>query len=234
MMGTGKNTPVLVGFTLLTALILLESATPGAFAKETPAVSTDPTEEVTFGKPTGTADSPVSTKSEPSGVSQPAAPALAPAAPGLALPGTRVRNGEEKPSAVLPDGVLAKPVEGVVDVHSTLRVRESPWGNVFGGLKNGDKIKILGISGDFYRIAVGNTVGFVHRRYVSIEGFPSRVYPIKYPPVSILTERFPPVIGWCQTVGQKNRRGPPNRPPKGKRPTPPRVTGALLAPSRGD
>ena len=82
----------------------------------------------------------------------------------------------------LTDGDFSAAATGTVDVKTVLRVRKYPWGPVIGGLSNGDTLKILGVEGDFYKIEYEGGVAYVHRTYVSLDGHPSRTYPINYPP----------------------------------------------------
>jgi len=58
-------------------------------------------------------------------------------------------------------------MEGTVVVDPSLNIRNGPWGRVTGSLKNGDKVTIVGTSGDWYKIKVGSTFGYVHANYVS-------------------------------------------------------------------
>lgn len=84
-------------------------------------------------------------------------------------------------SPPLPDGDFSVAATGTVDVKTILRIRKYPWGPVIGGLSNGAELKIIGVSGDFYKIEYEGGVAYVHRTYVSLEGYPSRTYPITYP-----------------------------------------------------
>ncbi len=82
----------------------------------------------------------------------------------------------------LADGTFATAVDGTVEVGSTLRVRSYPWGPVIGGFTNGEKVKILGVEGEFYKISYQGGTAFIHRNYVSLQGFPSGKCEVNYPP----------------------------------------------------
>ncbi len=69
------------------------------------------------------------------------------------------------------------PVDGTVQ-GDALRLREWPWGPVMGKYYTGDSIKVLGEDGEFYKVDVNGTVGYMHKNYVSIPGAnASRVAP---------------------------------------------------------
>lgn len=56
---------------------------------------------------------------------------------------------------------------GTVVVNSSLNIRNGPWGRITGSLRDGDKVTIVGTSGDWYKIKVGSGYGYVHANYVS-------------------------------------------------------------------
>lgn len=58
-------------------------------------------------------------------------------------------------------------VQGTVVVDPTLNIRNGPWGRIIGSLKDGDKVTIVGTSGDWYKIKVGSKFGYVHANYIS-------------------------------------------------------------------
>ena len=72
-------------------------------------------------------------------------------------------------------------IDGTVDCGATLRVRAWPWGQIIGGFRNGDKVTVLGTSGDFYRIEFRGKTAYVHRNYVSLPGKPAGKYGVTYP-----------------------------------------------------
>lgn len=82
----------------------------------------------------------------------------------------------------LPDGNFALSVTGTVDTNSVLRVRKYPWGPVIGQLTSGTKVDVIGVDGEFFKIRYQGGVGYIHRNYTSLKGFPSRNYPFTYPP----------------------------------------------------
>ena len=56
---------------------------------------------------------------------------------------------------------------GTVVVDPSLNIRNGPWGRITGSLRDGDKVTIVGTSGDWYKIKVGSGYGYVHANYVS-------------------------------------------------------------------
>ena len=50
---------------------------------------------------------------------------------------------------------------------TTLRLRSWPWGNVIGNFTNGTKVKVLGVSGEFYLVDINGTQGYMHKNYIS-------------------------------------------------------------------
>ncbi len=59
---------------------------------------------------------------------------------------------------------------GTVVVSPYLNVRNGVWGAIIGALYNGNKVEIIGSSGDWYKINYGSGVAFVHSDYVVIDG----------------------------------------------------------------
>lgn len=66
-----------------------------------------------------------------------------------------------------------KTLKGVIDVDTYLNIRNGPWKNIIGNLNSGDKIKIVGKEGDWFKIVNGGSFAYVHAYYVSAPGFPS-------------------------------------------------------------
>lgn len=64
-------------------------------------------------------------------------------------------------------------LEGVIDVDTFLNIRNAPWANIIGSLNTGDKIKIVGKEGDWFKIVNGSSFAYVHAYYVNAPGFPS-------------------------------------------------------------
>ncbi len=70
----------------------------------------------------------------------------------------------------LPPLTEGKSEQGTVDVETTLNIRTSPWGDIIGNLKGGDKVTIVGQSGDWYKISVNGKTAYVHTAYVKRKG----------------------------------------------------------------
>lgn len=60
----------------------------------------------------------------------------------------------------------AKIIEGTVRVSTSLNIRSGPWGTIIGSLYNGNKVKITGKSGDWYKIDHNGQTAYVHANYV--------------------------------------------------------------------
>lgn len=59
---------------------------------------------------------------------------------------------------------------GTVNVNTALNIRSAPWGQILGQFHNGDQVKIVGRSGDWYKIRHEGGFAYVHSRYVSTSG----------------------------------------------------------------
>ncbi|MDD3145721.1 MAG: SH3 domain-containing protein [Candidatus Riflebacteria bacterium] len=70
-------------------------------------------------------------------------------------------SGSATGGAVLPDG------EAYVKVNTSLNIRTGPWGQIVGWFHNNDKVKIIGRSGDWYKVSHNGQTRFIHSRYVS-------------------------------------------------------------------
>ncbi len=57
---------------------------------------------------------------------------------------------------------------GFVNVNTRLNVRTGPWGTIIGKLYDGDKIKIIGREGDWYKIKYNGGIAYVHSHYVEV------------------------------------------------------------------
>lgn len=64
-----------------------------------------------------------------------------------------------------------------VDVSGSLNVRTSPWGDVTGSLKNGDKVTITGQIGDWYKISANGKTAYVHSAYIKRKGEGAKPFP---------------------------------------------------------
>jgi len=60
-----------------------------------------------------------------------------------------------------------KSFNGYVNASIGLNVRDGVWGNVVTALPNGTKIKVIGKTGDWYKINYNGTTRYVHASYVS-------------------------------------------------------------------
>jgi len=67
----------------------------------------------------------------------------------------------------------APSLEGVVDVDTYVNIRTGPWGQIIGGFRTGDKVKILSKEGDWFKILIGSEFAYIHSYYVDAPGFPS-------------------------------------------------------------
>ena len=106
--------------------------------------------------------------------------AVADASDGFA--GTTAAADTAAVTTASPTASASAAIAGVIDCNTTLRVRAWPWGRIIGGLQKGDKVEVLGVSGDFYKIRFEGGVGYVHRNYVSLPDKPARQYGCEYPP----------------------------------------------------
>lgn len=73
-------------------------------------------------------------------------------------------------SAKLPPIAEGQSETGVVDVGSSLNIRTSPWGDIIGSFHNGDKVEIIGQSGDWYKIKYNGKTAYIHSAYVKRKG----------------------------------------------------------------
>lgn len=65
------------------------------------------------------------------------------------------------------------PLEGTVEVSSSLRLREYPWGPVMGLFGGGTSVTVIGEEGEFYKVQVNGQTGYMHKNYVSVAGAPA-------------------------------------------------------------
>ncbi len=57
---------------------------------------------------------------------------------------------------------------GYVNVRTRLNVRTKPWGKIIGKLYDGDKLKIVGKEGSWYKIEYNGGYAYVHSNYVEV------------------------------------------------------------------
>lgn len=73
------------------------------------------------------------------------------------------------------------PIDGVITVDGSLRLREYPWGPVLGIYSNNTKCSIIGEDGEFYKVNINGSIGYLHKNYVSTASKPASgkepVYP---------------------------------------------------------
>lgn len=77
----------------------------------------------------------------------------------------------------LPALVEGQAEEGTVEVNSTLNIRTSPWGDIIGSCKGGDKVTIIGQSGDWYKVSVNGKTAYVHKAYIKRKGEKAKPFP---------------------------------------------------------
>ncbi|MFZ5950331.1 MAG: peptidoglycan DD-metalloendopeptidase family protein [Candidatus Rifleibacteriota bacterium] len=77
------------------------------------------------------------------------------------------------------DGKEEKIVEGTVRVNPYLNVRTGPWGKIIGKLYDGDKVKIAGKQGDWYKIQFNGQTAFIHANYVDTPDRKAGTTPVK-------------------------------------------------------
>lgn len=88
----------------------------------------------------------------------------------LDIPGDEIPDGDPTPD---------KPQEGTVEVDSALNIRSGPWGEIIGKFHDGDKLKIIGTEGEWYKIEHDGKVAYVHSNYVSTARRPAGVSPVR-------------------------------------------------------
>ncbi len=77
----------------------------------------------------------------------------------------------------LPPIVEGKPEVATVDVETSLNIRTSPWGNIVGGLKGGDKVTIIGQLGDWYKVSINGETAYVHAAHIKRDGEGPKPFP---------------------------------------------------------
>lgn len=65
------------------------------------------------------------------------------------------------------------PVEGVIEVSSSLRLRQWPWGPVISLNANGTRVTVTGEEGEFYKVSINGAEGYLHKNYVSTPAAPA-------------------------------------------------------------
>ncbi|MBF0547178.1 MAG: peptidoglycan DD-metalloendopeptidase family protein [Candidatus Riflebacteria bacterium] len=102
-------------------------------------------------------------------------------------PGTNPGTANSTPAADQVQATTAgigdggKTIEGTVKVNTSLNVRTGAWGTVIGSLHNGDKVSIIGTSGDWYQITYKGQTAFIHRNYVDTPDCKAGTVPVKQP-----------------------------------------------------
>ncbi len=103
-------------------------------------------------------------------------------------------------AAVSEDGSGKGGRTGTVVVSPSLNVRTGPWGEIIGSLYNGNKVEILGSSGDWYQISFGGRTAYVHSDYVVDSGAASSSQTTSgtvnaYPGLNIRTSPWGNIVG---------------------------------------
>ena len=73
------------------------------------------------------------------------------------------------------------PVSGTIKAGAPLRLRQWPWGKVLSLHGNGTKVSVLGTEGEFYKVKVNGSTGYLHKNYVSIPNQPASRKEPAYP-----------------------------------------------------
>ncbi|KAF1080068.1 MAG: hypothetical protein GQF41_3535 [Candidatus Rifleibacterium amylolyticum] len=80
-------------------------------------------------------------------------------------------------SQALSPVVDGKKESGTVVVDGSLNIRNKPWGDITGNLKNGAKVTIIGSLGDWYKVSVNGKTAYVHSAYVKRQGEGAKSFP---------------------------------------------------------
>ncbi len=83
-------------------------------------------------------------------------------------------SGSSRAMAPVVDG---KKEAGTVVVSGTLNVRNKPWGDITGNLRNGAGVTIIGAVGDWYKISVDGKTAYVHSAYIKRQGEGAKAFP---------------------------------------------------------
>ncbi|HNY10161.1 MAG TPA: SH3 domain-containing protein [Candidatus Wallbacteria bacterium] len=59
---------------------------------------------------------------------------------------------------------------GTVNVNSSLNIRTAPWGDVIGSFSNGDRVEVVGKSGNWYKIKHNGGFAYVYADYINRGG----------------------------------------------------------------
>jgi len=108
----------------------------------------------------------------------------------------RLPGGADSSAPSSSTSVAAGGEEGTVCVNgSTLNVRTGPWGKIIGSLNDGAKVKVIGTSGDWYKIDFNGQTAYVHANYVSTARRPAGQVGVREPsnpgtPVTVGSGRF--------------------------------------------
>ncbi len=73
------------------------------------------------------------------------------------------------------------PCEGTVRVDTSLNIRTSPWGTIIGSYHEGDKVRIIGREGDWYKISRNGQTVYCHANYIEAPGRPAGQTPVIRP-----------------------------------------------------
>lgn len=68
--------------------------------------------------------------------------------------------------AGMPEEEKSEVFTGTVSVDSSLNIRNSPWGDIIGSFSNGDRVDIVGKSGNWYKIKHNGSFAYVYADYI--------------------------------------------------------------------
>ncbi|HNY12167.1 MAG TPA: SH3 domain-containing protein [Candidatus Wallbacteria bacterium] len=73
-------------------------------------------------------------------------------------------------SAMVSEDEKAESFSGAVNVETSLNIRNSPWGDILGSFKNGDKVEVVGKAGAWYKIKYNGGFAYVYASYIQKAG----------------------------------------------------------------
>ena len=94
----------------------------------------------------------------------------------------KASDSSEKKSEENSKEEKSEEIDGVIQVgKSCLRLREYPWGPVLGTYTTNTKCKIIGEEGEFYKVNINGTIGYMHKNFVSTPQQPASEKEPHYP-----------------------------------------------------
>jgi murein DD-endopeptidase MepM/ murein hydrolase activator NlpD len=92
------------------------------------------------------------------------------------------KEEKEKSAANSDPDVFSPPIYGTVEVgNSSLNVRTGEWDTVVDSLYTGNRVKIVGKKGVWYKAEINGQIRFIHMNYVSTSHKPAGSTPVVYP-----------------------------------------------------